>query len=66
MTKPPKNGTHYGDWTVVGPGDYWQSSWHVWCRCKCGAVKQIDLRNLKRGRSKSCASCGNRRRHGNG
>lgn len=55
-------GEKFGRWTVVdvcgiagGPGRHNST---VWCRCDCGRVCMVYTRNLKRGRSRGCKSCG--------
>lgn len=52
-------GTRYGRWTVVSESnpvyrDNGKSDRTVMCKCDCGTVRRIKLKNLKYGSSKSC------------
>jgi len=54
-------GDAFGDMTLIEPvGKKWGTT--IWvCRCKCGAIKNVDLRSLRTGNVKSCG-CRRRRR----
>ena len=49
--------TRYGKWQVLGPVQGTAGKRKVWCRCECGRKVQVDLYNLRAGRSKSCIEC---------
>lgn len=46
-------GMKFNNWTIIGKID----SRTFICKCSCGNVKKVALRNLKSGMSKSCGKC---------
>ena len=55
-------GDKFGDWTVVNidvPSRH--GARYVECQCKCGAIKEVMLSCLRRGKSSSCKSCSRRK-----
>lgn len=56
-------GDKFGDWTVIDntPVSKWG---HIYIKvqCKCGKIEEKCLSDLVAGRTKSCKSCGARRR----
>lgn len=55
LTKPLKEGTQFGYWTVLGqaytpnkPGSFWK------VQCKCGTIKEVSRQSLVSGASQSC------------
>jgi hypothetical protein len=53
-------GEVFGDWTVVDPHGTPDSSGarRSVCLCKCGSVHPVAIRDLRRGTSTRCRSCG--------
>jgi transposase-like protein len=43
--------SHYGLWTVLGPGT---KKDHLLCRCECGTEREVNRHSLERGLSRSC------------
>lgn len=53
-------GKRYGKWTVLEdmPKEYTSKTISkMLCRCECGTQKEVDMINLKNGRSTQCKSC---------
>lgn len=46
----------YGKWQVLGLV-HGAGRQKVWCRCECGRKIQVDVGNLKSGRTRSCLQC---------
>lgn len=46
-------GMKFNNWTIVGKID----SRTFRCKCSCGTIKNVALKNLKSGMSKSCGKC---------
>lgn len=57
-------GAIYGNWTVITEetdlNDKDKDERYFRCRCSCGTEKSVQMRNLTRGRSRSCHSCARR------
>lgn len=47
-------GKTFGRWMVVGEAPRRGHSRYVLCRCECGTVREVNLDNLRTGKSKSC------------
>jgi len=65
-------GQTFGSWTVIAVAKSKRDVSHVTCRCACGTIRDVEYRNLLRGRSRDCG-CGrkktlgaSRRTHGEG
>jgi len=55
-------GDKFGDWTVLNPNCGSKNGHtYVLCQCKCGAIKEINLAALVRGRITCCKSCSRRK-----
>ena len=52
-------GQEFGEWTVIG-NETVKKGWnrYIHCQCSCGHEQLIEIRVLKRGKSKRCFSCG--------
>ena len=63
--KPEQVGTRFGWVTIIDPEKRWNKSWnhcYVLTRCNgCGREQWQYLDNLRRGKSKGCQSCSQRR-----
>ncbi len=58
-----KVGDEFGDWTVINidiPSR--NKARYIQCRCKCGAINEINASALRNGKSSSCKSCSARKR----
>ena len=53
-----KAGDRFGEWTALGEGKQKGERRTITCRCKCGLVKDVNLKSLTRGDSKQCGKCG--------
>lgn len=52
------NGVYrFGNYLVIGEGEYNPKKRLAKCRCDCGAVKDVSTANLRSGRSTQCADC---------
>jgi hypothetical protein len=54
-------GSKFGKWTVTGAGVPRRRGSTAICRCVCGAEAVVPVSNLKRGGSKGCRRCSQRR-----
>lgn len=52
----------YNSWTVLDPTPIRRNNKvYVFCRCKCGVEKEVILKNVKSGSSKSCGCIGRKK-----
>lgn len=49
--------TIFGDYLVLGEGEYSKKERFVLCSCKCGAVRNVSAVKLRSGRSTCCKDC---------
>jgi hypothetical protein len=44
----------FGAWRVIGSDP---TGRRVWCRCKCGAIREVSREALELGESQGCGAC---------
>lgn len=60
-----RTGQVYGSWTVLRPADpYRRSRCTYWtCRCACGTIADVQIKQAIAGRSRQCSSCKRLNKH---